>query len=339
MQALLMTAVNELRLVEQPIPTIDRPDGVLLKVKAAGVCGSDLHGYAGHTGRRTPPLVMGHEATAAVVAVGPAVTGLPVGTRVALQPLEFCGRCPQCLAGRRNVCKQRRVLGMHAPGAYAEYVTWPAANLFPLPDHLSAENGALAEPLAVTVHAVSLAPLRPYDSAFIVGAGPIGLLTLAVLKLTGVRWIGISDTSEARLELARTLGAHLAVNPTRQQPRALVDQVTAGQGVDVAFEAVGLSATVQQSLEVTRNGGAVVWIGNNQRVIEVDMQAVVTRELHLVGSYGMTDQDFERALQMLADGHIPTEQLINRRASLSEGPRLFDELLASPEIIKCMFNF
>ncbi|MBE7473235.1 MAG: galactitol-1-phosphate 5-dehydrogenase [Anaerolineae bacterium] len=339
MKALVFTAIKEQQLLDVPTPAIDRPDGVLLKVKSVGVCGSDLHGYTGQSGRRVPPLIMGHEVTAEVVEVGATVKGLPLGSRVAIQPVEFCGVCPQCLAGRRNVCEKRRLMGMNVPGAYAEYVTWPASNLFQLPDILSYEDGALAEPLSVAVHAVSLAHIRPYDTALVVGAGPIGLLTLAVLKLTGLSRIAVSDTSDARLELARELGAQVTINPTQQNARQVVNEFTNGGGVDLAFEAVGISATAQQSLEVTRNNGTVVWIGNNQRLIEVDMQAIVTRELRVIGSYGMNDEDFQRSLRLLADGRIPTGQLINRRASLSEGPTLFDQLLASPETIKCMINF
>lgn len=335
----MFTAIKEQQLIDVPTPAINRPDDVLLKVKSVGICGSDLHGYTGQSGRRIPPLIMGHEVTAEVVEVGEAVQNLPLGSRVAIQPVEFCGVCPQCLAGRRNVCEKRRLMGMNAPGAYAEYVTWSASNLFLLPDTLSYEDGALAEPLSVAVHAVSLAHIRPYDTALIVGAGPIGLLTLAVLRLTGLSQIAVSDASDARLELARTLGAQLTINPTRQNPRQMVNEFTNGGGVDLAFEAVGISATAQQSVEVTRNNGTVVWIGNNQRLIEVDMQAIVTRELRVIGSYGMTDQDFQRSLRMLADDRIPTKQLINRRASLDEGPALFDQLLASPETIKCMINF
>lgn len=338
MKALMFTAIKEHKLLDVPIPTLDRPDEVLLKVKSVGVCGSDLHGYTGQTGRRIPPLIMGHEVTGEVVAVGDAVENLSVGSRVAVQPVKFCGVCPQCLAGRRNVCENRRLMGMNAPGAYAEYVTWAASNLFPLPDSLSYENGSLTEPLSVAVHAVSLAHIRPYDTALIVGAGPIGLLTLAVLRLTGVNLIAVSDASDARLEIARALGAQVTINVTRQNPRQVVNEFTHGSGVDLAFEAVGLSATAQQSLEVTRNKGTVIWIGNNQRMIEIDMQAIVTRELNVIGSYGMNDEDFQRSLRMLADGHIPTAQLINRRATLSEGPELFDQLLASPETIKCVIN-
>jgi L-iditol 2-dehydrogenase len=331
MQALLFTAIHEQQLVELPIPTIERPDEVLLKVKSAGVCGSDLHGYTGQSGRRKPPLIMGHEATAEVVAVGQNVTDVPVGARVSIQPLEIGG--PYLGEGKR------RLMGMDAPGAYAEYVVWPAGNLYPLPDTLSYEDGALTEPLAVTVHAVSLAPIRPYDTAFIAGAGPIGLLTLSVLRQTGVSRIAVSDVSDSRLEYAQSLGADITINPTRQNPRQVVNGFTEGKGVDIAFEAVGISATCQQTLEVTRDKGTIIWIGNNQRMIEVDMQAIVTRELKVLGSYGMNETDFKRALTMLSDGKIPTRQLINRRVKLSEGATLFDELLASPETIKCMINF
>lgn len=331
MQALMFTAINEQKLVEAPLPTFERPDEVLLKVKSAGVCGSDLHGYTGQSGRRKPPLIMGHEATADIVDVGQAVTHLSPGARVAIQPLE--------IGGPYLGPNKRRLMGMDEPGAYAEYVKWPAGNLYPLPDSLSYEDGALTEPLAVTVHAVSLAPIRPYDTAFIAGAGPIGLLTLSVLRQTGVSRIAVSDVSDSRLEYAQALGADIVINPARHKPRDVVNEFTQGNGVDIAFEAVGISPTCQQTLEVTRDKGVVIWIGNNQRLVEIDMQAIVTRELKVLGSYGMTELDFERALRMLADGQINTHQIINRRASLAEGPTLFDELLASPETIKCVINF
>jgi threonine dehydrogenase-like Zn-dependent dehydrogenase len=282
---------------------------------------------------------MGHEVTAEVVETGDAVDNLVPGDRVAVQPIDFCGRCAQCLAGWRNLCENRRLMGMNAPGAYAPYVFWRAANLYPLPDTLSYEQGTLAEPLSIALHAVSLAHIRPYDTAFIAGAGPIGLLTLSVLKQTGVKRIAVSDISNTRLEVARLIGAEIILNSTRQNARQVVDEYTAGRGVDIAFEAVGLSATAQQTVEVTRNKGTVVWIGNNQRLIEIDMQAIVTHELSLLGSYGMTSEEFWRSLSMLADSQMPTEHLINRRAEPSEGPQLFDQLLASPAVIKCLINF
>jgi L-iditol 2-dehydrogenase len=174
MQALVMTAINELQLHDVPVPTLEQPDWALLRVRASGICGSDLHGYTGQTGRRHPPIVMGHEATADVVAVGAAVRDVRVGDRVAVLPLYDTTGSGQA--------KDRLGMGMNAPGAYAEYVTWPASQLFVLPPELSYEAGALAEPLAVAVRAVTLASLKPYDTAFVAGAGPIGLLTLAVLR-------------------------------------------------------------------------------------------------------------------------------------------------------------
>lgn len=338
MQALLFTAIRKLELVEVPAPTLQSPQDVLLKVKAVGVCGSDLHGYTGQSGRRTPPLIMGHEVTAEVQAVGAGVTDLPVGARVAVQPVEFCGTCPQCVAGYRSLCEKRRLMGMNAPGAYAEYVVWPAANLYRLPDALSDEHGALAEPLAIAVHAVGLTNHLTYETAFVLGAGPIGLLTLSVLKERGVKRILVSDTSDARLAVARQIGADVTINPTQEDVQAVVKAHTDGRGVEVAFEAVGLSATAQQAVNVTRNKGTVVWIGNNQRMIEVDMQAIVTRELSVLGSYGMTDEEFQTALRLLAAGKIPAQQLINRRATLSEGPQLFDQLLAEPQTVKCVIQ-
>jgi L-iditol 2-dehydrogenase len=338
MQALMMKAIKELQIVEVPIPEIEHPDDVVVKVKSVGICGSDLHGYTGESGRRIPPLIMGHEATGDVIRVGEGVQSLRPGDRVAIQTVHFCGKCSQCLAGQQNLCENRRIMGMNESGAYAEYVRWRSESLFKLPEGLPYEHGALAEPLSVAVHAVGLASFKPYDTVFVVGAGTIGLLALSVLKLMGVSCIIVSDTSDTRLEVARKVGAHVTVNPQTEDVRQVVEQYTDGKGVDVSFEAVGLGATAQQTLEVTRNKGTVIWIGNNHRMVEIDMQAIVTRELNVIGSYGMSSQEFERSLKMLADGQIPVEHLINRRATLSEGPGLFDELLASPETIKCVIN-
>jgi L-iditol 2-dehydrogenase len=323
MRALVMTEIGKLELHTLPLPQLERPDEVLIRVKAAGVCGSDLHGYTGASGRRTPPLIMGHEATGEVLAVG----DLRVGERVAVMPLEV----------REG---KRRLMGMDAPGAYATYVVWPAGRLFKLPEALSYDAGALAEPLAVALHALtvsrSLAPA--YETAFVAGAGTIGLLIAAALLESGVRTVIVSDISDARLEVAKAVGVAATLNPAREDALEVVREHTGGRGVDVSFEAVGLSATVAQSALVVKDRGVVVWVGNNQRIIEVDMQAVVTRELSVLGSYGMNDEDFVGALELLAAGRVPTDTLIKRAVPLRQGVGLFDELLASPETIKCLIH-
>jgi L-iditol 2-dehydrogenase len=325
MQALVMTKINELRILEVPDPRLEEPEDVLIRVKAAGICGSDLHGYTGQTGRRTPPLIMGHEATGVVVATGSAVDDLIAGTPVAIHPID-----------RRGT---KRLMGMDAPGAYAPYVVWPASNLHRLPDSVSFEAGSLAEPLAVAVHATRRAGLDDVTSALVVGAGPIGLLVASILKHRGVGWVAVTDLSEERLRVARELGVDVTLNPSEEDTTAAIWSMTGGKGVDVAFEAVGIGPTVAQAHAAVRDGGTVVWIGNHARTIEVDMQQVVTRELDIRGSYGMTGRDFDEAIALLATGAVKAEMLINRYARLEEGPTLFDELIASPDVIKCVFTF
>ena len=326
MQALVMKAFHELVLAELPVPRIERPGDVLIEITAAGVCGSDLHGYTGQSGRRTPPLVMGHEATGRVVETGEGVGDLPPGTRVAIHPMDGAG-------------SERRMMGKDAPGAFAQYVVWPARNLVPLPDAVTFEQGALVEPLSVAVRAVNRAGPGGATSAVVVGAGTIGLLVAAVLKQRGVATVVISDPSPERRAVAVQMGIDVAVDPLQTDVAEAVLDLTDGLGADVAFEAVGIAATVAQAHAVVTYGGTIVWIGNNVRVIDVDMQQVVTRELSVLGTYGMSDDDFVDAMRLLEAGAIDVSALINRRATLEEGPTLFDELLASPSVVKCLFTF
>jgi len=274
---------------------------------------------------------MGHEVAGEVVAVGEAVTHVQPGDRVALHPLIYR---PDPATGR----VVRQMIGMNLPGAYAEYTVVPESNVYPIPDALPYTVAALTEPTAVAVHAVGLAPIRPYDRVLVIGAGTIGLLAMQVLRMAGAREVIVSDVSEARLAVARQMGALHTVNPSAQDFAGAVRDLTDAQGFDLTFEAVGISATVAQSVAAVRDGGAVVWIGNSQKIVEVDMQAIVTRELQVIGSYGMNERDFSRALAMLSDGRIDVAPLITRRAALAEGPGLFDELLRDEAVIKCVIE-
>lgn len=331
MQALVFTDFNRQEVQQMALPQVLDPGDVLIQVRAAGVCGSDLHGYTGQSGRRQPPLIMGHEVTGEIVAVGGAVEARQPGDRVAVQPLIYR---PDPATGK----VVRKLIGMNLPGAYAEFLVVPAENCFPIPDTLSFAEGSLTEPLAVAVHAVSIRQVRPYDTILVIGAGTIGLLTMQVLQRSGAGPIVVSDVNEERLALARELGAAATVNAAQQDFDAFVADFTDGQGFDMTYEAVGITPTVQQSVRAVRNGGTVVWIGNNQRVVEVDMQSIVTREVSIAGTYGMNQQDFSRALQMLADGAIDVSPLISRRAQLAQSATLFDELLADQRIVKCVIE-
>jgi L-iditol 2-dehydrogenase len=279
----------------------------------------------GTTGRRTPPLVMGHEFSGTIAAIGAAVEGRRVGDRVVVQPLLTCGACANCRAGLPNICLNRRGIGMNVDGAYAEAVRVPQRLLHDLPAELSWEQGALVEPLAVALHAVNLTPLALGDSVAIVGAGPIGLLTLLAARLKGAGRIVITDRSAHRLAVARQLGADAAVDVAEQDPLGVVRALTDGAGAHATIEAVGIEATVRQALALVRTGGHVTWIGNSQPEVGLNMQEVVTRELTIRGAYGFNDE-FARAIALLRDGRIAAAPLIERVAPLGDGPALVHDL-------------
>lgn len=311
-----------LRRLPRPTPG---PDEVLLQVKAAGVCGSDVHGYTGSTGRRTPPLVMGHEVTGVVAEVGEAVSRVAPGDRVVVQPLLTCGACSNCRAGLPNICLHRTGVGMNFAGGYAELLRVPERLLYPLPARLGWAQGTLVEPLAVALRAANLTPLALGDTAVVVGAGPIGLLTLLALKLKGAGTVVVTDVSEHRLELARKLGAEVSVNVAEASALDTVRQLTGGEGAHAVVEAVGTTATVGASLELVRPGGHVTWLGNAAPQVELAMQALVTREVTVRGSYGFAGE-FGRALELLAAGTLTPDALIEHTAPLRDGPELFRAL-------------
>lgn len=319
MRALLFEGPWQMPPGDRPVPE-PGPTDVLVRVAAAGVCGSDVHGFTGSTGRRRPGIVMGHEFCGTVVARGPDVTLHEVGARVVVQPIVSCGRCALCRAGRPNVCTNRLGIGWSVDGGYAEFARAPQENAVPLPEAVPWRVGAMVEPLAVALHAVNVTPFALGDTAVVVGAGPIGLLTLLALKLRGAGPVVVSDLSERRLDLARRLGADVTVG-TGQDLAEVARGLTGGAGAAVALEAVGVSASVRAALGSVRPGGHVTWIGNSAPTVEVPMQDVVTRELTVRGAYAFVEE-FGRAVDLLASGRIDVTPLIEEVAPLEEGERL-----------------
>jgi L-iditol 2-dehydrogenase len=323
-RALVFVEPGEMAVMERP----DRRPGsgeVLVAVRAAGICGSDVHGYLGLTGRRQPGLVMGHEVAGEILELGDAVQDVRIGDRVVLRSILACGRCGPCLRGQPNVCDNRQGLGMQFDGAYAERMVVPATLAVRLPDAVSYDQAALVEPLAVALHAVAITSLEASDHVVIVGAGPIGLLTLLAVRLRGVASVAITDRSPHRLSVARSLGADLVVDVGTTDPVDAILEATGGRGADVVFEAVGVTATVGQSLAVARTGGQVTWIGNSAPTVELPMQTMVTRELTLRGSYAFVDE-FDQAIELLATGRIDVRPLIELTAPLDDAPSLFRRL-------------
>jgi L-iditol 2-dehydrogenase len=324
MKALVYEGAWQMPLRDVPMPEPGAAE-VNIKVEMVGVCGSDVHGFKGTTGRRKPPIIMGHEFSGTIVSVGAEVKDHKVGDRVVAMPLLTCGYCDNCRAGFPNQCQNRSGLGMNLNGAYAEYIKVPPRMLFALPAEMSWEQGALVEPLAVGMHAINLMPLQLLDTVVILGAGTIGLTTILAARMKGAGKIIVTDLSEHRLDFARQLGADVLINPAKQDAVEVVKAQTNGKGAPAVIEAVGTTATAKQSLLMTRNGGNVVWIGNSDPEVTINMQQIVTRELTVRGAYGF-NQEFALSIEAIRTKRIDPTRLIEKRARLEDGVQIIDDL-------------
>ncbi|MGI6038390.1 MAG: zinc-dependent alcohol dehydrogenase [Limnochordia bacterium] len=329
MKALVYHGPNDLRYedIETPKPG---PGDLLIAVKAVGICGSDVHGYQGITGRRTPPMVMGHEFSGVVAEVGSEVSKVSVGQRVAIQPFLFCGECEPCKRRDTNKCKEGRLLGvLSTNGAMAEYVVVPEKHAFPLADDVSFEEGALVEAAAVALRAINRLQMeRLPEKVAIVGVGTIGLLLMQYARLRGAKEVLVTDLQNDRLALAREMGADLAVNPKEEDLAKIVDEWTGGEGVPLTIEAVGATPTVQQGMSMTAPGGTVLWVGNSQRFVEVNMQQTVTEELRIIGTFIYSHDEFGQAVEDIGAGRVSVKKLVSATYPLAEGPEVFAALAA-----------
>ncbi len=330
MKALLLSRYNHLEIADCPVPTPAARE-VLVRVAACGICGSDVHGYDGSSGRRIPPIVMGHEAAGTIAALGRDVTNFSVNDRVTFDSTISCGVCSYCARGEVNLCQDRQVLGVSCgdyrrAGAFAEYVVVPAHILYRLPQTISFPEAALLEAVAVAVHAVSLADVAPKTTALVIGAGTIGLLCLQALRVADCSRVYIADVDKSRLAVAHALGATsvLTAGPDLDNE---VKQFTNGEGVDLVVEAVGKNETVAASIDAVRKGGTVVLVGNISPEVPLPLQKVVTRQIRLQGSCASAGE-YPRAMELMANGTINVKPLITAVAPLEEGPGWFKRLHA-----------
>lgn len=342
MQSLLLSEYKKLELVDMEVPKI-RPEEVLVKVRACGICGSDIHGYDGSTGRRIPPLVMGHEAAGEIVEVGSAVRGWDLGDRVTFDSTISCGRCYFCQRGEINLCENREVLGVSCGeyrrhGAFAEYVAIPQNILYRLPDNLAYHHAALIEAVSIGVHAVNLTPMQLGASALVVGSGMIGLLTIQALRLRGCAQIIAVDLEDSKLALARELGADLTLNPKQVDVVEAVRAATEGRGADVAMEVVGAAKPIETAIQGVKKGGTVTLVGNISPRVEIPLQVVVSRQLRLQGS-AASSGEFPQCIDLLARGAIKVDPIISAQAPLEEGPRWFERLYGhEPGLMKVVLE-
>jgi L-iditol 2-dehydrogenase len=323
MKAAVWYGGKDIRIEDVPKPKIEN-DEVLVKVKAVGICGSELHAYEGVSQRRTPPLVMGHEFSGEIAEVGKEVENLKIGERVVVDPLERCGVCTPCLRGQGNVCRNVTLLGLHESGAFSEYAAVPALNCYLLPDHVTFEEGAMVEPLSVAIRAVNNTDVKLGDIIVIIGAGIIGLTVLQAAKAAGAGRLIVTDVVDYRLDFARALGADITVNSKAEDPVARVMEFTDNLGADVVFEAVGLEATVQEAIKMLAIGGKLTVVGMLSKTMTLDVLSAVVRELQIRGSYAYAPDDFRRAWSYIVGNKIDAKPLITNVLPLDKTKEGFE---------------
>jgi L-iditol 2-dehydrogenase len=303
---------------------------VLVRVKAVGICGSDAHGYTGKTGRRIPPIIMGHEASGVVEAAGKRVVEATVGDRVTFDSTIYCNQCPACRTGRVNLCQQRKILGVSTPtfradGAMAEYVVVPRWIVHKLPDAVSFEEAALIEPAGVGMHAARITPVDVNDVVVVIGAGQIGLLAMQAARIRGAGTLVVMDVKEDRLDFAKRLGANVAIDTAAGDPAAALHKAVGRPDADVVFEAVGIEATVALAVRLTKLGGNLTLIGNVTPTVQVNLQEIISRELTIRGSAAIAGE-YPACLNYIAQGRLQVKPLISRVVPLEEGQASFDAL-------------
>lgn len=329
MKALVLEAYNELKYKDFPDPEITDSE-VLVQVRACGICGSDVHGMDGSSGRRHPPLVMGHEASGVITKVGSRVSRWKEGDRVTFDSTVYPADDWFAMRGRYNLSDGREVLGVSPEdytrhGAFAELVAVPQHILYEIPEAVSFEQAALTEPISVAAHAVRLAGSMVGESCLIAGTGTIGIFLVRLAVLAGASPVIALDTNDDKLKLSGAFGADITINPAKQETAKIVSDATGGRGAETAFEAVGIEETVHACIDNIRKGGRLVLVGNIAPEVRFPLQKVVTRELDLQGSCGINGE-YEMVLRLLAAGKIDVQRLISAVAPLSEGAEWFRRL-------------
>ena len=342
MNALLLSEYKHLAVTTLPVP-VPAPTDILVQVAACGICGSDVHGFDGTSGRRIPPLVMGHEAAGIVAAIGSEVSKFAVGDRVTFDSTVYCGVCAFCRKGEINLCDDRQVVGVSCgdysrAGAFAEYVAVPERIVYKLPDTLGFAEAAMLEAVSVALHAVAVSKLEGGETALVIGAGMIGLLTLQAARAAGCSRVFVADIDATRLKSAAELGADKTLLLSGAELTKEILNLTEGRGVDVVLEAVGRNETIATAIDSVRKGGTVTLIGNITPQVNLPLQKVVSRQIRLQGSCASCGE-YPEAMKLMTSGKIRVDTLITAVAPLSDGPSWFDRLHSGePNLMKIVLD-
>jgi threonine dehydrogenase-like Zn-dependent dehydrogenase len=308
---------------------------VAVRIRASGVCGSDLLGFLGKSKRRVPPLVLGHE-MAGEIAGGE--SDLAPGTPVTVLPLFTCGACRSCKRGRTNLCADRKLLGMNLQGGFAEAVVVPRSAVFPVPASVTALAASMVEPLATPLNLFDSHVRGPVESVAVIGAGTQGLLALQLGKLARATTLISVDPNDARRAVATRLGATHVVDPKAGDPVAAVLDLTKGEGCDVVVDAAGFTATRQQGAKMTARGGLLGLVGLHDPESPIDCLDVIGREIAIHGVYGYTAAHFRKALEAVARGLVDVASWV-REFPLAEGPAVLERMSSAPgDVVKASFT-
>ncbi len=330
MKALYYMGPKKLEMKDIDIPS-DDAEKYLIKVVSCGICGSDFEGYLGKTGRRTPPMIMGHEFSGIIEKVPTGIKSkYSIGQKVIIFPKPFCGECELCKKGLVNVCPEGVCMGvLDHDGAMCEYVNIEEKYIIPFSDNLSFNIAAMTEPLAVayrSVNKISDSEIQHSNYFMVIGAGTIGLLVVALLKYRGAKNIIISDTMDYRLSIAKKMGATYTINPLEKDAIDQVKVITNSKMCDFSIEAVGIKQTANTSIDCLKIGGTAIWIGNAQKIIEIDMQRIVTTELTIKGNYVYNFEDFENCVLLLENKEIDLSPVITDIYKFKDSIQAFSDL-------------
>lgn len=329
MKALVLEEYNKLVFRDIEIPRPQKNE-VLIKIDSCAVCGSDVHGIDGSTGRRIPPIVMGHEAAGTIHETGTEVSGFKKGDRVTFDSTIYCGVCNYCREGLINLCNNRRVLGVSCGeyrqnGAFAEYITVPSHILYKLPDNVSFDRAAMVEPLSIAYHAVRISQMPLYSSVAVFGAGTIGLLVIQLLKAAGCSMIIAVDIEENKLDMAKISGATHTVLSNKLNPAEKIREITGNNGADVAIEAVGIESTINSAVYSLKKGGTLVLVGNLSPKVNIPLQTIITGEITVKGSCASAGE-YDSCLDLISRGVVDVDRLISAKVPLKDGPEWIGRL-------------
>ena len=321
MKAAFFYGKEDIQMHEINIPKI-KEDEILIKVRACGICGSDVRSYyKGVEGRYKIPVILGHEVSGEVSKIGGEIGDFAIGDRVAVAPIYGCGKCSFCVSGQENLCKDVAIFGCNVDGAFAEYMKIPtgaiqAGGLVKIPDELSDEEAVLIEPFSCCLHGALRANVRPGDTVLVIGAGPIGLAHTKLLRLLGASYIIASDVVDSRLEVAKKFGADMAINTHIKDSARKIRELTENKGVDAVIVAVGNPQAIMQGLKMARRGGRVVLFGGcpPNSTIQMDPNFIHYSDIAIVGSVDATTDEFRRAASLVST--IDVKPFITHRFSL-----------------------